>query len=216
MRAEVVTVALIATALAAACGSGSGQQAASTAPASAPTIAAQAATPTAAATVAGQAATPATNPLTWMAGKATAVADGKVTLQDGSSFTLDPQTSISRLTPGTAADLQPGRVVAITATRQNDNTLLASLVRILAAAPSATFFRQSPMTGGTLMTNATIADVTGNTFTITFTGGGAKVTLAPGAQVASTGTGTLADLKVGAMVYAQVRDNGVAQQISVE
>jgi len=214
LRGLVIAAALCGSVLAGACGSSS-QQAASSVPTSAPTSLPQAVTATATAAVAAQ-ATPATNPLAWMAGKVTAVAGGKVTLQDGSSFTVDPQTSFSQLTPGTAADLQPGRVVAITATRQTDNTLLASLVRILPSAPSATFFRQYPLSGGVLMSNATIADVTGNTFTIAFTGGGAKVTLAPDGLIANVGSGTAADLKVGSMVFAQVKDSGSAQQLSIE
>jgi len=175
----------------------------------------QAVTATATPAVAAQ-ATPATNPLAWMAGKVTAVADGKVTLQDGSSFTVDPQTRFSRLTPGTVADLQPGRVVAITATRQTDSTLLASLVQVLPSAPSATFLRQFPFTGGDLMTNGAIADVTGNIFSVSFTGGGAKVTLAPDGLVANVGSGTASDLKVGSSVFAQVKDGGVAQNVSIE
>lgn len=215
MRGLIIGTALFGLVLAGACGAGSGQQAASSAPTSAPTSVPQAVTATATPAVAAQ-ATPATNPLAWMAGKVTAVADGKVTLQDGSSFTLDPKTSFSRLTAGTAADLQPGRVVAITATRQPDNTLSASLVRILSAAPSATFFRQFPFTGGDLMTNGTIADVTGNTFTVTFTGGGARVALAPGGLVASVSSGTVSDLRVGSTVFVEVNDSGVAQMLSIE
>jgi len=144
------------------------------------------------------------------------VSDGKVTLQDGSSFTLDPQRPVSRLTPATMADVQPGKVVAITAKRQADNKLAASLVRILAAAPSPTFFGQSPLDAGNLMTNATVDKVDGSTFTVTFTGGGAQVILAPGGQVATVGTGSASDLKVGATVFAQVRGDGVAQQLSVQ
>lgn len=144
------------------------------------------------------------------------VSDGKVTLQDGTTFALDPQRPVSRLVPATIADLQPGSVVAITGRRQADNTMAASLVRILAAAPnSPTFFGQSALDAGNLMTNATVDKVSGSSFTVTFPGGGAQVTLAPGGQVTTVASGTASDLKVGATVFAQVRD-GVAQQLSVQ
>jgi hypothetical protein len=64
------------------------------------------------------------------------------------------------------------------------------------------------------MTNATIDQVTGTSFTVKFTGGGANVTLAPNAQILRQVGSTPADIKAGATVSASVID-GAAQSVSV-
>jgi hypothetical protein len=204
--------------LLAACGSqaGTASRPASSNPSPIATLATPVvASATTAAAASGAPGTPATNPLSWVAGTVTSVSDGKVTVSDGSSFTIDPQRSVSRLTPATMADLQPGSVVAITGKRQPDNTMQASLVRIIATAPSATFFGQSALDKGNLMTNATVDKVAASSFTVTFPGGGAQVTMAPGGEIARTVSGTQSDVKAGATVYAQVRADGVSQVLSV-
>jgi hypothetical protein len=194
-------------------GCGSGQGSSSLAqPAAAPSVAAPlAAAASATPAVAAQAATPAANPDERVTGTVQSIVAGKVSLKEGSSFSLGPNTPITRQAPGTVADLQPGRTVAVTAKRQPDNTLLASLVRI----QPLTRLGQSPLDGGDLMTNATVDKVTGNSFTVTFPGGGAQVTLAPNGQIFSRVDGSQADIKEGASVSATVRD-GVAQSVSIQ
>ena len=123
-------------ALLSACGSGAGSSAPTPTPSPSPIATLATPLATRAATAAAAPATPATNPLSWVAGTVTAVGDNKVTLKDGSSFTFDPQRAPSKLTPATMSDIKSGSVVAITGKRQPDNTMQASLVRILAAAPS--------------------------------------------------------------------------------
>jgi hypothetical protein len=213
MRTELMTVAVIAAALAAACGSGSSKPGVSAVPTAAPTSAVQSLPATVSA---GQpaAATPATNPASRVSGTVQSVDGNTVTLKEGGSFTVAAATRISKTVPATTADLVPGKVVAVTAQKQQDDSLLASQIRIFAAAPSATFFTQFPMGDGNLMTNATIDQGSGNSFTVTFPGGGGKVNVAPNAQIASIVAGTPADITAGATVSASVL-NGVAQSVSI-
>ncbi|HTE87084.1 MAG TPA: DUF5666 domain-containing protein [Dehalococcoidia bacterium] len=170
-------------------------------------------TPPAAETAAAQ-ATPATNPLAREMGPVTAVSGKTVTLQDGSSFMLSSQTDITERAAGTVADLQTGSYVAVTAKRQPDNTLLASVVVVFPARSGASTF-QRPMDEGNLMTNATIDKVNGSTFTVTFTGGGDRVTLAPAAQIQRVVKASDSDVKVGSTVSASV-ENGVAQSLFIQ
>ena len=116
----------------------------------------------------------------------------------------------------TPADLKPGLFVAITATRQPDNTLLATIVSAFPASLSSTVpGGQRPLPEGNLMTNATIDQVSGNSFTVTFPGGGAKITLAPNAQLIRQVDATPADIAPGATISAAVA-NGTAQSISIQ
>jgi hypothetical protein len=119
----------------------------------------------------------------------------KLILADGKSFALTDKTNVVRLVPLTAADLKVGQYVAVTAKRQPDNSLLASVVNVF---PTTGNTFQRPMTGGNIMTNGTIDQISGNSFTVTFTGGGAKVVLAPDAKINQFQTATLADVKPGA------------------
>lgn len=199
-------------ALAAACGAGSSKTASSSSPVPVASAAAVAASPTTLAQA--QPATPATNPVDRLNGTVQAVDGNTVTLKEGGSFTLGSQTAISKRVPASAADLQAGKAVAVTAKKQTDNVLLASAVTVFPTAPSATFFRQFPLGDGNLMTNATIDKISGNSFTVSFPGGGGQVTLAPDAQITTIGKGTSADIKAGTMVAASVLD-GVAQSVSI-
>src|SRR5581483_2778405 len=141
------------------------------------------------------------------------LADGKLTLQDGTSFTLAPNVRISHLTPIKASDLQKGQFVAITAKRQPDNTLLASVVSIFPPSLSGVVpGGQRPLPEGNLMTNATIDTISGNQFTVVFEGGGGRVTLAPDVVLLKQLEATQADLKPGTTVNAGV-NNGVAASI---
>ena len=157
--------------------------------------------------------TPATNPVERLGGTVQTVNGNTVTLDGGKSFTLSPQTAITTRAQGTAASLQTGKVVAITAKPQSDGTLLASLVVVFAT--NGPPLGQRPLDAGNLMTNATIDKVQGNSFSATFPGGGVQVTLAPDTQVQVLGSGTPADIKPGAMIQAGVL-NGVAQSVSVQ
>src|SRR5581483_9908631 len=65
---------------------------------------------------------PATNPVERLSGTVQSVAAGKVTLKDGNSFALAPQTVVTKRAPITVGDLKVGQTVAITAKRQPDNT----------------------------------------------------------------------------------------------
>lgn len=139
---------------------------------------------------------------------------GVVTLDNGTSFSVPPESRVLRLIPTSLAELQPGQYVAVTARRQPDNTLLASIVNVFPEAMRGLAPGQRPMTGGNLMTNATIETVEGNAFTVTFPGGGAQVRLAPEAQVNKLESGSLADITVGASLSAFVAD-GTARSVTV-
>jgi hypothetical protein len=131
----------------------------------------------------------------------------KLTLSDGSSFPITSSTNVTRLVPITVADLKVGQYVAVTAKRQPDNSLLASIVNVF---PTTGNTFQRPMDGGNIMTNATIDQITGNTFTVTFTGGGAKVALAPDAKINQFQTAALADVKSGTAVTLITSNGSVA------
>lgn len=182
--------------------------------AAAATAAAPARSPAAGAGPAGL-GTPATNPVERLSGAVQSVDGGKITLKDGNSFSLSPQTVITKRAPITAADLKVGETVAITAKRQPDNTLLASMVVVFPTAPNGFTLGQRPLDAGNLMTNATIDKVSGNSFHATFPGGAEQVMVAPDAQLSMLAAGTVADIVAGATVTAAVRD-GVAQQVSIQ
>lgn len=214
--AFVLASVLVSTALAAACGSGSSKQPASSAPSPVATSAVQALPATAAA---GQlaAATPASNPATRLTGTVQLVNGNTVTLNEGGSFTLAAQTMITRTVPGSRSDLVPGVAVAVTAKQQPDNSMLASAVSVWPGGPggpSLDLHGPTPLDAGNLMTNETIDSITGNTFSATFPGGGAKVTLAPDVKIAVRLAATPADIKAGATVSASVL-NGVAQSVTI-
>jgi hypothetical protein len=144
------------------------------------------------------------------------VASTTVTLADGTSFELTPTTRVVRQQPMTAADLTPGLFVAITATRQPDNTLVATIVSVFPPSLSTTVpGGQRPLPEGNLMTNATIDQVSGTAFTVTFPGGGARVTLAPNAQLIRQVDATPADITPGATISAGVA-NGAAQSVAIQ
>src|ERR1043165_497426 len=63
-------------------------------------------------------------------GVVASVTGTEVKLQDGTSFMLAPNARFAKLMPIKSSDLAPGQFVAITARRQTDNTLLATVVSI--------------------------------------------------------------------------------------
>lgn len=189
--------------------------AAATAPPIATAAAAPSQSPAAGAAGPAGLGTPATNPVERLSGAVLSVDAGKIALKDGNSFSLAPQTVITKRATITAADLKVGQTVAITAKRQPDNTLLASMVVVFPTAPNGFPLGQRPLDAGNLMTNATIDKVSGNDFHATFPGGAEQVTVAPDAQLSLLAAGTPADIVAGAMITAAVR-NGVAQQVSIQ
>ena len=70
------------------------------------------------------------------------------------------------------------------------------------------------MAGENIMTNATIDQISGNTFTVSFTAGGAKVSLGSDAKINQFQVASLADVKPGAAV-AVIAINGAARAISL-
>jgi hypothetical protein len=184
--------------------------------ASTPAALGASAPPQAPAAAAGTAPAAPANPATRINGRVQTVASNTITLADGTSFTVTPTTRVVLQQAMTPADLKPGLFVAITATRQPDNTLLATIVSVFPASQSTSApAGQRPLPEGNLMTNATIDQVSGNTFTVTFPGGGAKIMLAPNAQLTRRVDATPADIKPGTMVSASV-SNGEAQSVTVQ
>jgi uncharacterized lipoprotein len=191
-------------------------QATATGPDQAATAAAAQTTPAAAAPAAqAQAATPATNPVERVMGTVQSVDGDKIVLNDGKSFTLTPQVTVTRRMAATPAALQTGATVAITAKRQPDNTLLASMIVVFQMPPNGFPLGQRPMDAGNLMTNATIDKVESTGFAVSFPGGGAQISLAPDVQISVIAAGSQSDIKAGATISASVRD-GAAQAVSVQ
>jgi hypothetical protein len=148
-------------------------------------------------------------------GTVKSVSSGKITLTDGTTLTLAPDTQIITVQPATSADLQPNLYVAITAQRQSDGSLLASAVNIFAESQRGLGAGQRPLAGGNLMTNATISTVTGDTFIATFPGGDATVKVAPDAKIQRFVSGGPQDITNGRTLSAFVV-NGVVRSISLQ
>ncbi len=211
-RFSLVALSLASfTVVLASCGSGSGSS-----PPSSQAVSTTTVTPLATVgALQAPTATPATNPVDRVNGMVQSVDAQKVTLANGTSFTLGPQTTVTRRQAGSPTSLQPGAVVAVTAQRQPDSSLLASMVVVFIKPPNGFPLGQSTLPSGDLMTNATIATVQGSTFTATFPGGSTQVKLAPNAQIIEVVTATPTDIKPGTMLSATIRD-GVAQSVSVQ
>ena len=107
----------------------------------------------------------------------------------------------------TATDLHQGDYVAITAKRQPDNTLLATIVNVFQVSLGQVGAGQRPLPEGNLMTNASIDQLQGDAFTVTFQGGGARVQLAPDATITRQVDTTLREVHQGDRVTMQVVDN---------
>jgi hypothetical protein len=132
---------------------------------------------------------------------------GTVTLASGRSVSVPASARVTRSTKITAADLHQGDYVAITAKRQPDNTLLASIVNVFPVSVGQVGAGQRPLPEGNLMTNASIDQLQGNAFTVTFPGGGARVQLAPDATITRQVDSSLDDVHQGDSVIMQVVDN---------
>ncbi len=160
---------------------------------------------------------PATSPVATsrVEGTVTTATADRVSLADGTSFALTQTTRITRQRSITSADLKPGVYVAITARRQPDGTLLASIVSVFAeSVRSAVAAGQRPLPEGNLMTNATIDQMTGNTFTVTFPGGGARIVIAPDATLLQQVDATAAEIRAGATISATIA-NGAALSLVI-
>jgi Domain of unknown function (DUF5666) len=141
------------------------------------------------------------------------ISNGMITLDDGTSFTVSSDTRLTRVVQATLADLRVGDYVAVTAKRQSDNTLLATIVNVFPDTLRGVGVGQRPLNTGDLMTNATIDSVDATGFTVKFPEGTAQVKLTPDAQITRQVTATLTDLKEGSQVLAVVA-NGVAQSVT--
>jgi hypothetical protein len=193
----IVALALMAT--------GCGQAAPQAAPTNPP--AAPARSPAAQATAPASVASPSPVSPERIEGVIQNISGTQVALDNGRSFTVPSSARVLRTMPLTAADLQPGQYVAITAKQQPDNTLLASIVNIFPESLGQVAPGQRPMPAGNLMTNATIDQVEGTSFTVSFTGGGARVQLAPDARIGRFVEASVADLRPGDTITAQVQDD---------
>jgi hypothetical protein len=190
---------------------------ASTAPAagSSPTVAAAASPPASPAVAGSPGAAPSPVAAERVDGVVRTAADGRVTLETGRAFAVPPSARVLRRMTIASSDLKVGDYVALTARRQPDNTLLASIVNVFPPSMGQVAPGQRPMTEGNLMTNATIDQIQGNSFTVAFTGGGARVQLAPDARVTRLVDASLADVRAGNAVSAQVA-NDAATSLTVE
>jgi hypothetical protein len=151
-------------------------------------------------------------------GVVSSYADGTVWLDDGTSFAVTDATRIVVSNPGTVEDLQSGRYVAITASRLDDGSLLASIVSVFPEAQrgSGGQFVQSD---GNLMTNANIDEavidmVAGGLLMVTFQGQMEHVIIPPTAQIIVRSDGSLDDIQPGVQITATITD-GVASSVSV-
>ena len=210
MRPYRWTVLAFVTAFVTACGPTAG----SSAPP--PATSAPAVTTAPAAPAASPAAAPSPSPVAAerVDGVVQSVSGSQVTLAGGRGFTLPSTARVQRSTLISGSDLKQGDYVAITAKRQPDNTLLASIVNVFPPSLGQVAPGQRPLPEGNLMTNATIDQVSGNTFTVTFPGGGARVQLAPDAKVTRSLDASPSDLTPGVSITAQVVD-GAARFVTI-
>jgi hypothetical protein len=211
LRLSAVGVFALIMLLVAACGSSATPTAApAAAPTSAPTAAPTAAPSPAAAASPAAGASPGASPRatrpTFVTGTIQSITASEVTLADGQHFAITPKTSYVKQVAMTPSDLQTGMYAGITAKRQGDNSLLASVIDVFAQKGTGSQF---PLPGGALMTNATIDKIDGNTLTVSWPGGGALVKLDSGTKIYRDQPGTAADAKVGSMVTV-VEVNGTA------
>ena len=130
------------------------------------------------------------------------------------SFTLAADTRIVRLLSATLSDLKAGDYIAVTAKKQPDATLLASMINVFAPSMRGIAAGQFPMSGGNLMTNATIDKVDASGISVSFPNGSAVVKVAPDAKLMKLVDATAADVKEGASVSAVVAGD-VARLVTI-
>lgn len=153
---------------------------------------------------------------------------GEVVLQGGERFAIGSDALIIRSAPVDPRSLRPGDFVAVTAKRQPNGTLLASVVNLFPESMRGLSVGQRPMDGGNLMTNATISDVSedlmtnatvdevsGAGFKLSFPGGDDQVTLDRDTLINQFETANVRDLIRGTSITASVND-GAAQFITIK
>ena len=205
---------LLLSSLVVACGAATPTIVPTVAPTIAPTVAptaASAAQATAPRSSASASASVAAAPPAFIDGTIASLTADRITLTDGQSFAVTARTGYVKQAVAQASDLVPGIYIGIKGKKQADGTLLATLIDIFGQKGAG---NQFPLIGGDLMTNATIDKVEGTRLTVSFTGGGAFVTLAPNVQIYRDQAGTVDDVKTGSMVTIVV-SNGAAGAIRV-
>lgn len=152
----------------------------------------------------------------------------EVILQGGEQFAVRSDVVVIRSVAVDSRLLQQGAFVAVTAKRQPDNTLVASVVNIFPESMRGLNIGQRPMDAGNLMTNATIDEVEGSlaivpttsgvtsdSFMVSFPGGSDRVRLAEDVKVNQFHAAGTADLSPGTPITASV-NNGSAQFITIQ
>ncbi len=128
---------------------------------------------------------------------------------------MNADTRYTRAQTIQISDLVPGDLVAVTAKSQPDGSLQASLVNVFPKSTSGSVRTgQFELPSGSLMTNATIQQVSGDHFTAQFPGGTVTVTLAAGGQVMRRTDATVGDIKAGTAVSI-IGASGVARQVTI-
>jgi hypothetical protein len=155
-----------------------------------------------------------------MQGSIQSVDGTTVWLSGGSSFGLSASTRIVETRPATAADLTSGQYAAITATRQDDGSLLASIISVFPESSRGSFEGQRPLDGDNVMTNAFIdsarIDFASDALVeISFLGSSEVVRIAPDAAILLRLEGVPADVKPGMGATATVVD-GVASSLNLQ
>ncbi len=176
-----------------------------------PTVAVPTTAPIVQATVRASASASATVPPAFIDGTIQSLTTERVTLADGQSFAITARTGYVRQIRVQPADLMVGDYLGIKGKRQGDGTLLASVIDIFGQKGAG---NQFPLLGGDLMTNATLDAIAGTKLTVSFTGGGAYITLAPDTQIYRDQAGTAADVTPGSMTTIVVT-NGAAGAIRI-
>ncbi|GAC1322622.1 MAG: hypothetical protein NVSMB2_20010 [Chloroflexota bacterium] len=182
---------------------------------STPAIAAQSPAAVAPSSSPAAAASPSAPPAERVDGTIQRFSGPQLTLASGRAFVVPSTVRVSRSTNIAAADLKTGDYVAITGNRQSDNIVLATIVNVFPPSLGQVAPGQRPLPEGNLMTNATIDQIQGTSFVVTFPGGGARIQLAPDARITRAIDATPAELVPGASISAQIVDN-TARAITIQ
>jgi hypothetical protein len=157
-------------------------------------------------------------------GMVASVDGNTVALMNGGAFPITDATRVTRVYAASVADLEPGKLVSISARSGPEGALEAFLVYTFAegSTPSEgqremteVRFCQPGCAERDLMTNATIEDaridaVSLGVLAITFAGQSGTVLLTPNTRVERQSAGTLADVAPGANVLGFINDEGIA------
>jgi hypothetical protein len=150
---------------------------------------------------------------TWIAGQVLGFYLTKVTLYDQRSFSLGPETRVTRSKSATSKDLRVGLPVIVTSRRQTNGSLHAAIVDVFSESAVAPDPGQLPADAGRLATVGTVEQVGADGLTVRYPDGAAPISLgadtrwttvvsaardelAPGAEVSVLLQGSLARLIV--------------------